>query len=826
MSDRADALVIGAGVQPSGLRVLGGGDDSESVELRSRAAALGECPVVVPMAAGVAVVGSAVLAAAVARGLVVQLCLALPPGELRITGALGRENVWAERMPHRRAVTGLRLSMVGPGESLGGDVDVPIVCVEPGEPPPPRCRVVVTVTTLARASVDFDGEIRQIALEALGTAQARVIAQDLTDRAGRSFGDMDGSAPVQLAPLLANAPTPRHGGLAAVIGLEDGAPCVIDLVADGPHAVVAGVTGSGKSELLVTWILSMCAAHPTSAVSFLLADFKGGSAFDALAGLPHVTGVLTDLDGTGARRAIESLRAEVRWREAELARCGARDILDPRVDMPRLIVVVDEFAALLSDHPELHAIFTDLAARGRALGLHLVLGTQRPAGVVRESLLANCPLRISLRVSDANDSRAIIGTTGAAELPGGMNGRGHALLRTASDGAPRRVRIALSTSGDAASIAALSRGPRPRRPWLPELPVSIALDDLRPRGDGGADAAGEGRGEMLMGLADDPERQRQHPIGISVSDRGLLIIGGAGSGKSTALRTLSGQVPRTLITVPPTTEGAWDAVVHLSEHLPERGSVIVIDDVDAISARLEPDYARELTDRLERIARATGDAGILLVASTQRLAGGAARLADLLPRRLVLATPTRADHVAAGGDPAHHVPNAAPGRGRLDGLAVQVAVAAPATEPPTRRGDPTRRVHEARWHPSTALTGFVARRSPATRSAVAAWERHGAHPMSLEDFVADGEWPSDHAIVVVGEPDEWQRHWRALSTIRADHDLVVDTACAGELRLLTGHRTLPPYCEPHQNRAWLFRAGGEAVRVVLPGDAIDDRSGT
>ena len=135
-------------------------------------------------------------------------------------------------------------------------------------------------------------------------------------------------------------------------------------------------------------------------MSFLLADFKGGTAFDALAGVPHVTGVITDLDGAGARRAIESLRAEVRWREAAIAGAGARDILDPRVDLPRLVVVVDEFAALLGDHPELHAVFTDVAARGRALGMHLVLGTQRAAGVIRDSLLANCPLRISLRVTD------------------------------------------------------------------------------------------------------------------------------------------------------------------------------------------------------------------------------------------------------------------------------------------------------------------------------------------------------------------------------------------------------------------------------------------
>ena len=271
---------------------------------------------------------------------------------------------------------------------------------------------------------------------------------------------------------------PARGTLPAVIGIEAGDPFVVDLVADGPHAVVGGVTGSGKSELLVTWIIALCAAHSTRHVSFLLADFKGGTAFDVLADVPHVTGVITDLDGAGARRAIDSLRAEVRWREAELARAGARDILDPRVDLPRLVIVVDEFAALLGEHPELHAVFTDVAARGRALGMHLMLGTQRPAGVVRESLLANCPLRISLRMTDPADSRAILGTDDAAALPGGYSGRGLALVRTAGDPSPRRVRIALSSLSDSQAIGAADDGPRPRRPWLPELPGRIDLADL------------------------------------------------------------------------------------------------------------------------------------------------------------------------------------------------------------------------------------------------------------------------------------------------------------------------------------------------------------
>ncbi|MFC0198762.1 FtsK/SpoIIIE domain-containing protein, partial [Microbacterium arthrosphaerae] len=285
--------------------------------------------------------------------------------------------------------------------------------------------------------------------------------------AERSLGLVRGGGdPVALGPLLAQS-LPAAGGLAVVIGVAGADPVVVDLVADGPHAVVAGVTGAGKSELLITWILALCGTYSTEEVTFLLADFKGGTAFDPLAGVPHVTGVITDLDGAGARRAIESLRAELRRREATIAAAGARDIVDPRVPLSRLVVVVDEFAALLADHPELHGLFADVAARGRALGIHLILGTQRAAGVIRDNLLANCPLRVSLRVTDRADSRALLGSDDAALLPGGVAGRGTAFVRRAGDAAPQQVRIALSGPDDVARAVGRGGSAVPERPWLP-----------------------------------------------------------------------------------------------------------------------------------------------------------------------------------------------------------------------------------------------------------------------------------------------------------------------------------------------------------------------
>lgn len=796
---RGDTLVIGAGDDASDVRVTGGGDDAESALLRSEAERLRNAPIVVPSSAGIAVVGADVVAGAAVRALVVQLCMTHPPGELCITGTLSAENAWAEKLPHRRAAGRLSLALAAPGESPPPGADIVIARVEPSERPPTACGVVVRVTAPSGALVDLGGEVRELSVEALGRGQAEIIAAELTQRAIGMPGMEVASEPVTLGDLLPHAPAAERGRLPAVIGRGSSEPFLLDLVADGPHAVVAGVTGSGKSELLVTWILALCAVHTTREVSFLLADFKGGTAFDALAAVPHVTGVITDLDGAGARRAIESLRAEVRWREKELAEAGARDIVDPRVDVPRLVIVVDEFAALLGEHPELHAVFTDVAARGRALGMHLVLGTQRPSGVIRESLLANCPLRISLRVTDTADSRALLGTDAAAVLPGDAGSRGLALVRAASVTAPRRVRIALSSPADARAIAAAADGPPPRRPWLPELPARIDLEDL-------LTVAADERDVLRLGLADEPEAQRQCPVGLRLDQRGLIAIGAAGSGKTTALRALAAQAAE-VVWIPLSGEGAWDAVLGLSDHPPAPGCVVVVDDLDALAGVLPGDYARELLDRLERIVRGAGEGGYLVLASAQRLSGSAARLADLLPRRLILAASSRAEHIAAGGDASHYAPGEPAGRGRLDGRAVQIAFTARSFTSPA--------LSPQVWQPRSPLSGFVMRRSPAARSALAAWEQQGAELLTLEEFAGAG-WDAVRPALVAGDPDEWQRHWRALASLRSDHDLVVDASCAAEFRVLTGERSLPPYCEPGRPRGWLITAGAAPRRVVLP----------
>ena len=174
----------------------------------------------------------------------------------------------------------------------------------------------------------------------------------------------------------------------AVVGHGQHGPHVIDLVRDGPHVLVGGTTGSGKSEFLRTLVTSLATSAPPEELTFVLVDFKGGAAFGACAALPHVVGLVTDLDDhlvtacpdVAARRAAPAGAAlRRRWVPATSRPTGGQ--ADPDGEpVPRLVVVVDELRALVDELPEFVTGLVRLAALGRSLGVHLVLATQRPAG--------------------------------------------------------------------------------------------------------------------------------------------------------------------------------------------------------------------------------------------------------------------------------------------------------------------------------------------------------------------------------------------------------------------------------------------------------------
>ncbi|KAA9150282.1 cell division protein FtsK [Microbacterium lushaniae] len=784
-------VVVGTGEVASATRVSASGSHPDDRRLAHAARTLSDAPVAVALAAGCVVVGPEVSARAVLRALLLQVALAQPPGDVEIAAIDPGEAAWIHALPHA-ARSGSRRIVWARAGVPPPDADVVVLCARPGDPLPPGRAVVITLTGPGSARVEAGADVHEVEVEALGQAQAAVIAAELTARyaaAGVAAAVEDRIVP--LSALRAPEREPSRTALAVAVGVAGGAPYDVDLVRDGPHAVVVGMTGAGKSELLVTWVTALCARYCTRDVSFLLADFKGGTAFEPLAALPHVTGVITDLDTGSAGRAIDSLRAEVRHREGVLARAGERDIAG--VDLPRLVVVVDEFAALRDAHPDLEPLFADLAARGRALGIHLVLGTQRAGGVIRDGLLANCALRISLRVADAHDSTAVVGTPDAAALPGDPAARGLALVRRGTDTRATRVRVALCGPEDIAA-AARGAGPAPRATWLPELPPRVAVDDLRTTVPG-----------IVLGLGDQPDRQRQDPVLLPPDGRGLLVVGGPGSGKTTALHTIAAQVPaRVWVGTDP--EHAWDVLSALALEPPPPGTAVFLDDVDAVGGRLPDEYGRAAADAIERLVRDAGALGIRVFATAQRLTGIAGRIAELFPRRLVLPTPSRAEHVAAGGQAAGFAPSAPPGRGVLDGLVLQVAVA-----PAIASSAPVPVV--PLWQPPEGVSGFVTRRG--VTEPLQRWERTGVRVRSVD--AADDPTAAEPGgrVVLVGDADQWMTRPRLLERMRSGSTLVVDAACGRDLRLLTGERDLPPYARPQRGRAWEFVGGRPPRRVAV-----------
>ncbi|HWT33780.1 MAG TPA: FtsK/SpoIIIE domain-containing protein [Microbacterium sp.] len=437
----------------------------------------------------------------------------------------------------------------------------------------------------------------------------------------------------------------RAGRLRAIVGSGGVDPMHLDLRAQGPHALVGGTTGAGKSEFLQAWVLGMAAEYSPDRVTFLFVDYKGGSAFADCVELPHCVGLVTDLSPHLVRRALTSLRAELHHREHLLNRKKAKDLLelekrgDPECP-PALVLVIDEFAALVGEVPEFVDGVVDIAQRGRSLGIHLIMATQRPAGVIKDNLRANTNLRVALRMADESDSDDVVGVKDAAHFDPGIPGRG--VVKTG----PGRLGLFQSgyaggwTSAEpeqaAVEVAELRFGgevrwedpqavdvderrdlgptdqqrlvvsvvgahrvagiPAPRRPWLDELATVYDLTRLRQRTDA----------QLLLGVADIPERQQQVPVYFEPDvDGNLAVFGTGGSGKSAALRTLAcaaGITPRGgPVHVYALDFGAGG--LRMLEQLPHVGAVITGDDTER-TIRLLRMLRGVLDDRAARFAAA------------------------------------------------------------------------------------------------------------------------------------------------------------------------------------------------------------------------------
>ena len=342
----------------------------------------------------------------------------------------------------------------------------------------------------------------------------------------------------------------------ALLGWQDGGPFILDL-SMGPHLLVGGTTGSGKSEFLATLIASLAVANRPDAMNFVIVDYKGGSVYAKFANLPHTVGMLTDLDDFSAERARTSLCAEIRRREEILTQAGASSI-DAYWDakstatndkpLPRLVIVIDEFAVIAEYIPDFLEWIIEVAARCRALGIHFVLGTQRPAGVVSENLRANMSLRIALRVADPYDSRDVIDSDDAAAIPVGSPGRAIARLPDSTRSVTFQTAYIrdLAALVSAISSAAKKKGfPASHQVLLPPLPASVTLDEVEYMFSSGEIRKGNLR--IAFGITDRPRKPDQIPAVWNLGHHGnLLIIGASQSGKTTLLRTLAGCVTKQL----------------------------------------------------------------------------------------------------------------------------------------------------------------------------------------------------------------------------------------------------------------------------------------
>ena len=409
-------------------------------------------------------------------------------------------------------------------------------------------------------------------------------------RGSATLGEMLGEPRVTATSVLARWAEATEGGQAtsvpvAAVGFRADGLHRIDLRQDGPHILVGGTTGSGKSEFLRTLVTSLALGSPPTDLAFVLVDFKGGAAFGPCADLPHVVGMVTDLDNHLVARALTSLGAELRRRERIFAAAAVSD-LDAYLrcrgpgdePVPRLVVVVDELRALVDEVPEFVSGMVRLAALGRSLGVHLVLATQRPSGVVTPEIQANVNLRVAFRVRDRADSLDILDDGSAADLPpdspgralarggdgalvafqaaivapdpesGGPHlsvgavegsptdaGRRHVVSHTGQpsgrDAADERLAEISAVVSAVAEAQRRTGGPLPRPPWLAPLPPRV---DFPPQRHGAAADAG-----VAVGVVDEPELQRITPLLWAPTAGGWLLVGRPGSGRTTGARAVA-----------------------------------------------------------------------------------------------------------------------------------------------------------------------------------------------------------------------------------------------------------------------------------------------
>lgn len=380
-----------------------------------------------------------------------------------------------------------------------------------------------------------------------------------------------------------------HKSLAVPLGVRGNEEYVylnLHEKAHGPHGLVAGTTGSGKSEIIQSYILSLAVNFHPYEVGFLLIDYKGGGMAGLFKNLPHLLGTITNLDGSESKRAMASIKSELTRRQKIFSEYGVNHINgynklfkngEANIPIPHLFLISDEFAELKKEQPDFMAELISTARIGRSLGVHLILATQKPSGVVDDQIWSNSKFKLALKVQDEGDSREILKTPDAAFItqPGRAylqvgNNEIYELFQSAwsgatvekegkKDSADNRVFLINELGQGEILNEDLDVGeesnekkqteleaiveyvnlvfenqhcPKVPKPWLPSLPKKIVSPIQKITQTEGLQLT------FPLGMVDIPEQQSQEEFILDLEKEGNMgFFAAGGYGKSTLLTT-------------------------------------------------------------------------------------------------------------------------------------------------------------------------------------------------------------------------------------------------------------------------------------------------
>lgn len=413
---------------------------------------------------------------------------------------------------------------------------------------------------------------------------------------------------------------------------------VWDLVASGPHAVVWGATGSGKSVSVVSLVSSMVNRYSPEQLALVVIDFKGGAGLKPLVTAPHTIGWVTDLNPGKSDRVMHGMRTEMVKREKLLATHDVSDVagLNPSVSLPRLLVVVDEVAWLLTNNPAWGDLLADVLARGRSLGIHVILSTQRVSGVLTRAMMANVALRVCGAVRDEQ------------ELSEWMPGATRELASSATRMRPGQVVVSGGNESPALhAVGLLEPTPGPHKPstwrvWVEELPAVQPWVNTS------------------FGVVECVETQTHREVLYQPGDGSIVVVGDSRSGRTQATHAIGGLFEK-VFSVPLSPSDTWSALRELSGS----ATALIVDDADILLQRAGVEGEAFLVDALESFQGTL----ILSCRSDHRASRQVARLA---PHSVVLSLAKPEQALLWGGDV-----STLPGRGRWRGDALQMGYPGP-----------------------------------------------------------------------------------------------------------------------------------------------------